>query len=456
MRTDELRTLLRERGEEVVDLGAHGRVGAVHERVRTVRRRRAAAAGGGLVAAVAAVALAVVPGGVLDRQVAPADAPTRLAGHVIPETLVSAGFTYDYTEGIEAPAGESSLKLTLPDSDTPRLLAWASDSARLGAFVTAKLDGRELLRDTAGELEAFEYVPPGQHEVLLRQAGIGPDDRLGLAVYSLSDIVPAGVSDGRTTFREEILDDRLVDGWIGEPGESTHTFEVSIPEGGLRVATTCYGVGGRFEVWDDMGGVETGGSWTVAPDRDAGTSGGSWTSAEAEESLRAVGKALGDQVTARVWLVDARTREPVTGIEDAVIGAAVYAHNVPQVDVFGVSIPQRIEFDGHVWEYDGQPDRPYFGGRPGNDDVWGFTDAHQRTRLYAGVVQPGSSKSLTWQLTVDGRVVDTVENDFGTGSVSWSTDMVVPREQRARLGIRVTRGVADDTQIALAAYDRVE
>jgi len=72
MRTDELRTLLHERGEEVVDLGAQARVGAVHERVRTVRRRRAAAAGGGLVGAVAAVALAVVPGTTLPDKPAPA------------------------------------------------------------------------------------------------------------------------------------------------------------------------------------------------------------------------------------------------------------------------------------------------------------------------------------------------------------------------------------------------
>lgn len=72
MRTDELRTLLHERGDEVVDHGAPARVGAMHERVRAVRRRRAAVAGGGLVAAVAAVALAVVPGTILPDQPAPA------------------------------------------------------------------------------------------------------------------------------------------------------------------------------------------------------------------------------------------------------------------------------------------------------------------------------------------------------------------------------------------------
>lgn len=62
MRSDELRTLLHERGEEVHDLGAAARLDAVDRRVRTTRRRRAAVAGGGLVVAVAAVALAVVPG----------------------------------------------------------------------------------------------------------------------------------------------------------------------------------------------------------------------------------------------------------------------------------------------------------------------------------------------------------------------------------------------------------
>jgi hypothetical protein len=62
MRTDELRTLLHEHGEEVHDRGVSARLDAVHGRVARARRRRAAAAGGGLVAAVVAVALVVVPG----------------------------------------------------------------------------------------------------------------------------------------------------------------------------------------------------------------------------------------------------------------------------------------------------------------------------------------------------------------------------------------------------------
>jgi hypothetical protein len=91
MRTDELRTLLHERGEEVVDLGAHERVGAVHERVRGVRRRRAAAAGGGLVAAVAAVALAVVPGTILPDQPAPAGS---VEGVLTEDGYTQNGITY--------------------------------------------------------------------------------------------------------------------------------------------------------------------------------------------------------------------------------------------------------------------------------------------------------------------------------------------------------------------------
>jgi hypothetical protein len=63
MRTEELRSLLHDRGDEVHDVGAPTRIGAVHDRVRIGRRRRAAAAGGVVVAAVAAIALAVVPGG---------------------------------------------------------------------------------------------------------------------------------------------------------------------------------------------------------------------------------------------------------------------------------------------------------------------------------------------------------------------------------------------------------
>src|SRR5512139_1602198 len=87
MRTDELRTLLHDRGDEVRDFGAHERVGAVHHRVQVARRRRAAGAAGGLVAAVAAVALAVVPGVTGPRGSQPAD------GNPPPKT--APGYTKD-------------------------------------------------------------------------------------------------------------------------------------------------------------------------------------------------------------------------------------------------------------------------------------------------------------------------------------------------------------------------
>jgi hypothetical protein len=85
MRTEELRSVLHDHGDEVHDVAASTRIGAVHERVRTVRRRRAAMAGGGVVAAVAAIALAVVPGG------PPAPGPAE----TVPGPTLSNGYTKD-------------------------------------------------------------------------------------------------------------------------------------------------------------------------------------------------------------------------------------------------------------------------------------------------------------------------------------------------------------------------
>jgi hypothetical protein len=98
MRTDELRSLLHDRGDEVHDVGAPTRIGAVHDRVRIVRRRRAAVAGGGVVAAVAAIALAVVPGGT----------PSPGPAEVDPGPTVTNGYSKD---GVTFPAEANGRQL---------------------------------------------------------------------------------------------------------------------------------------------------------------------------------------------------------------------------------------------------------------------------------------------------------------------------------------------------------
>ena len=126
MRTDELRSVLQEHSDQVMDTGAHQRLQSVRGRVRQARRRRTTGMVGVAVAAAAAMVAVVVPG-VIDRDSAPADAPGRLAGHTVPRTEVAAGYTYDYVRGVEGDA-DRPLRLRLPASDEPRLVMWASSA----------------------------------------------------------------------------------------------------------------------------------------------------------------------------------------------------------------------------------------------------------------------------------------------------------------------------------------
>jgi hypothetical protein len=114
MRTDELRNLLHDHGDEVHDVGTPARIGAVRDRVRIVRRRRAAVAGGGVVAAVAAVALTVVPSGAPSP--GPAEpGPTEVDGYTKDGVIFPAEANGRQLLGAQVGGrGESELVFTAP------------------------------------------------------------------------------------------------------------------------------------------------------------------------------------------------------------------------------------------------------------------------------------------------------------------------------------------------------
>lgn len=248
MRTDELRNVLHQHGDDVRDSGAHARVTAVHQRVRTVRRRRASLAGGGVVAAVAAIAVMVVPN-LTQPDPGPADAPHRLAGHDVPDTETAIGYTFDYVRGIEKPAARGPLEITLPASDEPRLVKWASSvqDADRPLLIDVSTADHDLSRP--GVFEGYEYLDPGmRHRVAVEQTSPVDGEQIALAVYELSDELPEGVAGQGIRFRAEQLDDRLVDAVIGEPGVSEVSTTVVVPEGALRVTELCFGPdGGSFD-----------------------------------------------------------------------------------------------------------------------------------------------------------------------------------------------------------------
>lgn len=432
---------------DVVDLVA------LHQRIDAVRRRR----GRGVVAAGVAVAvalgLALMPAVLAGDD--EADPPPRsLAGHDVPRTLVSSGFTYEYTEGFESVAKERELVVSLPATDEPRLVAWASSVPTIGAYVTATVDGRRRAREAAGSLEAFELLPEGtEHEVVLTQAGVGLTDHLAVAVYSLTDEPPPGVSNGRTTFRERILGERLQAGVLGAPGEDQADVRVEVPEVGARVALTCSGAEG-LEARVALGPTDLGSApCTRRPERDAGAGGTAWHGVEWHSLLEDAGLAPGDTTTLRAWLAppDGSAGEPD---EELVLGAGLYSDLVPRTRVAGVDVPVRVEVAGHEWRLDGDG---YVGprGRARTTYAAGPGEPH---RLYGVVVSGGRGprSPLTWDVLVGSLVVETVREEGGRAGLTLSPYLVVPQGDHRMLEVEVTQGATDRTRAGFVGFRRVD
>lgn len=193
MRTDELKAVLHEHGDDVRDVGTPARVAAVHQRVRTAKRRRAAAAGGGLVAAVAAVVLAVGPGlpgvsttGGTDGPVAPppAASPASPSGpspdsreegtfSSAPAYLSYGGVTWTLTRVQPPRSGEARLRMRVGAVQREVLVLAGDNGLAPGTTYRVSVDGRLRMESAgAGDIgqptwSTVDVLPPGEHQVLL-------------------------------------------------------------------------------------------------------------------------------------------------------------------------------------------------------------------------------------------------------------------------------------------------
>lgn len=449
MRTDELRAMLQEHGDEVTDAGVHQRLDSVRGRVRQVRRRRTAGVVGVVAAAAVGLVGVVVPG-TLDQDSGPAEAPTRLAGHEVPRTEVAAGYTYEYVRGVEAEAAKGPLRLRLPASDEPRLVMWAGSA---GSGHTLRLDvlGSEggLVRPV-GDFEDYQLLwPHTAHRLVLAQDDAEADDRLALAVFELSDQRPAGVTRNGITYRERILDDTLLDAVIGDPGEATVKTRVTLPAGELRLSATCFGrevgLGTGYEV---VVSVEDRDLWGASCSEHSQIDQGSDGSTVTNE-LRRRGFAPGDVVEVRARLEHMDAEDVPVEDTDAVVGIGAYKEGGDTLRVAGWDLPERIEHEGHEWALSTVSESA------AGDAVHTFTrDAGTDPVLLVTATKDLANGSRV-RLEVDGRVRESMEFYTGPEAGSWGPDTVLEPGRGREVTLRVRKGLTDRTRLAAVLYEMV-
>jgi hypothetical protein len=450
MRTDELRNVLHQHGDDVHDAGAPARVDAVHQRVRTLRRRRAAVAGGGVVAAVAAVALAVLPNLSLSDP-GPAHAPYELAGFDVPDTETAIGYTFDYARGVEMPAARGPLRLNLPASDEPRLVKWASSAsdADRPVRIDVSTTGHDLER-ASGDFDGYEYLEPGvRHRVALEQVSPTEGESVALAVYELSDQRPDGVAGQGISFRAEQLDDLLLNAAIGEPEQAEVTTGFVVPEGDVRVTEVCFGPDGGlpsdYMAWLLLDGKPLWGSSCAEREEfDVGTDG-----AVVSDDLRRMGIEPGDTVELAVRLVDkgANGDGPLATGADLVLAVAAYEEGGAVVEAAGWDFPQRYEHDGHVWALASVDESV-----PGSGVHTAEVGPRDRPVLLV-TGRTGIANGGRVLLSVDGEEAGITGHSGGPVGGSWGADTVLEPGHRHESRLEVRRGLTDRTRLAIGFYE---
>lgn len=450
MRTDELRNVLHQHGDDVRDSGAHARVTAVHQRVRTVRRRRARVTGATAAAAVAAIALAVLPN-LSQQDPGPAGAPRELAGHDVPDSETAIGYTFEYVRGVEKAAARGPLRLTLPASDEPRLVKWASSAEDADRPVRVDLSTSDhTLERASGDFDGYEYLEPGmQHRVLLRQVSPADGERIALALYDLADEMPDGVGGQGIRFRAEQLDDELIDAVIGEPGQAELSTRIVVPEGDLRVTELCFGPDGGLPTdhmaWLLVDGEPYWGSSCVEQEHfDVGTDG-----TMISDNLRLRGIEPGDTVDLAVRLVDkgADGDGPLLTGADLVLALAAYEEGGEVVEAGGWDFPRRYEHDGHVWTLLDVSESV-----PGSRVHTAETGPHDRPVLLVTGQRDVPDRGRVVH-SVEGELAGTTMHSGGRGSGSWGVETVLDPGRAYESRLEVRGGVTDRTRLAIGFYD---
>ncbi|WP_432478130.1 hypothetical protein [Nocardioides sp. GXQ0305] len=320
----DLRSTLAQHAHDVPDDTSVVRVAAVHGRARRARQQRAGAVVVGAVLAVVGVVLVPSLG---ERGPQPADAP---------DTMTSLGWSYRLAS---TESGDGRVVVELGDSDTPRLVSWATPGG--DQRVAVREQGVPSRTSDAADYADFTWVAPGGGRVTVAAASGGEVD---VAVYELdSSQAPPGVGEGVLTFREDVAGRSLLGAALGEPGEASLEVPVTPTDETVWLATTCADLprGTRVHLaWADERGSFSSGACDSGSSFDPGGSAGTGFPP---------GRHAGQESTLRMWLT--RGGRPVVDGElpDVRIGLGAYTPVFPPVDLAAVDAEKRIEHDGREW-----------------------------------------------------------------------------------------------------------
>ena len=212
---------------------------------------------------------------------------------------------------------------------------------------------------------------------------------MALAVYELTDARPAGHTVDGITFREQIGPETLVDAVIGEVGDTRASPWTSpMPEDGIRIAELCQNVprGYWANVEVEQQGALSSGGCSGDPVVDAGVGNDSTSPGYDFEP--------GSRVQIRIW-VSRNTEGPVVEMPDVRLGLAVYELAPPAVQLAGWDLPQRYEYDGHLWELEPRTASPREVSRPQRPTMRGllWSPLASTARLAIGSAWPASSRA---------------------------------------------------------------
>ncbi len=314
--------------------------------------------------------------------------------------------------------------MQLEPSDTPRLVSWATDS-----------DDQQVTVRGGDNARGVAYDVPDFGDVVVVSAGTPVDVRVssdtsdvGLAVYTLTDRTPPGVSDGAITFRRSVADSTLVDAVIGEPGQAELTLRPVVPAGLLGYAELCVGAPEGAYVDVDLG--SEGGFGTSCNDTSAFDPGSSATVTMARPAEGTIRMRVTDGVDG-----------PLVDDPDLQIGLGLYQLSSEGPRAAGQRVPAVVEDLGHRWEL-----ARVESSEPGDTLLTTRAAEGARPQLVRLLM---TGRIGTAQPTVDGVARSSFRSRLSTSS-SGGIGQVTPGGE---VVVRLQGTVGDDARMALAVYD---
>ncbi len=274
----------------------------------------------------------------------------------------------------------------------------------------------------------YYYWAPGSTGRLTVRAEAGTP---GLAIYTLGDPRPEGLTTGGVTFRQSPAGLELLAGDVSEGGEREVVVPATSTTRGIELYVDCETSADEAYVHLELGGrsaVEGGGCGGLPVDA---SSGGSF----------AFPTQIGEDVSARVYLTDG-PRGPRIAPSDLRLSVGVYARTGPENPGSRESyLPATLEHEGHVWR------------RVSRADATG-------EREVEGIAPDGARPVLAqlYLATAEGRVTALVNGERGptrmaAGTSGGPVTLVQPGQT---VTLRISGSVDPDDELSIGFYEQVD